>query len=80
MYVGVNRWKDKNMIDFIIANNMWKSAVTKCRTFTGPDTASDHRLAMAGIRIKMMKTQRKDDEQMIMDRGTKRRCDKEIDS
>jgi len=49
--------KTKNIIDFIIINNRWKNTVTKCRTFTGPDTASDHRLVMAGIRIKMKKTQ-----------------------
>jgi len=48
--------KTKNIIDFIIVNNRWKSAVTKCRTFTGH--SSDHRVAMAGIRIKMKKAQR----------------------
>ena len=45
------------MINFIIANNRWKSAMTKCRTFTGSEVAFDHRLVMAGIRIKMKKTQ-----------------------
>ena len=45
--------KTKDMIDFIIVNNRWKSVVTKCRTFTGPDMASDLILVMAGIRIKM---------------------------
>src|SRR6218665_744550 len=32
--------KTKNMIDFIIVNNRWKSTVTKCRTFTRPDVES----------------------------------------
>src|SRR6218665_2508694 len=53
--------RTKNMIDFIMVNNRWKSSVTKCRTFVGPDIASDHRLVMAGIRIKLRnqnKTQR----------------------
>src|SRR6218665_1517080 len=48
------------MIDFIMVNNRWKSAVTKCRTlnFVGPDIASDHRLVMAGIRRKLSKIAR----------------------
>jgi len=32
--------RTKHMIDFIMVNNRWKSAVTKCVTFVGPDIAS----------------------------------------
>ena len=50
--------RTKNRIDYIIVNNRWKSSVTTCRTHSGPDVASDHKLVMAGIRIKL-KTARK---------------------
>jgi len=43
----------KNMIDFILVSNRWKSSVTMCRAFSKPDVASDHKLIMAGIRFKM---------------------------
>src|SRR6218665_2850893 len=45
--------KTRNMIDFVLINNRWKSSVTMCRTFTKPDVASDHNLVMAGIRVKL---------------------------
>src|SRR6218665_2395722 len=45
--------KTKNMIDFVLVNNRWRSSVTMCRTFTKPDVASDHNLVMAGIRVKL---------------------------
>ena len=60
--------RTKNMIDFIMVNNRWRSAVTKCRTFARPDMASDHKLVMAGIRIKLRKMDK---------RGTNRRYDME---
>ena len=41
------------MIDYIMVNKRWKNAVTGCRTFVSPDIASDHRLVIAGIRIKL---------------------------
>src|ERR1700733_229235 len=50
--------RTRNMIDLVLVNNRWKSAVTKCRTFSGPDIASDHKLVMAGFRIKLKKTHR----------------------
>jgi len=37
------------MIDLILVNNRWKSSITICRTFTGPDIASDHKLVKAGV-------------------------------
>src|SRR6218665_1527154 len=45
--------KTRNMIDFVLVNNGWKSSVTMCRTFTKLDVASDHNLVMAGIRVKL---------------------------
>ena len=45
--------KTKNRIDYILVNNRWKSAVSMCRSFSKPDVASDHKLVMAGIRLKM---------------------------
>src|SRR6218665_2465119 len=45
--------KIRNMIDFLLVNNRWKSSVTICRTFTKPDVTSDHNLVMAGIRVKL---------------------------
>ena len=53
MDMGVARWKTRNMIDFFLVNNRWKSSVTMCRTFTKPDVASDHNLVMAGIRVNL---------------------------
>ena len=41
--------KFKNMIDLILVNNRWKKSITVCRTFTGPDIASDHKLVKAGV-------------------------------
>src|SRR6218665_2646621 len=45
--------KNRNMINFVLVNNRWKSSVTMCRTFTKPDVSSDHNLVMAGIRVKL---------------------------
>ena len=50
--------KTKNRIDYIIVNNRWRSSVTTCRTYSGPDVASDHKLVMAGIRIKLKTARR----------------------
>ena len=50
--------RTKNMIDFIMVNKRWKSSITNCRTYAGPDIASDHRLVMAGVRIKLRRTHR----------------------
>lgn len=36
-----------------LINNRWKSSITVCRPFTGPDTAPDHKLVMAGVRMKL---------------------------
>lgn len=51
--------RTKNMIDFIVVNTRWKSAVTKRRTFVSPNIASDHRLVLARIRMKLGITRRK---------------------
>src|SRR6218665_3497549 len=45
--------KTRNMMDFVLINNRWKSSVTMCQTFTKPDVASDHHLVMARLRIKL---------------------------
>ena len=50
--------KTRNMIDFILVNNRWKSSVTMCRAFSKPDVASDHKMIMAGIRIKLKTIQK----------------------
>lgn len=47
--------KTKNMIDFVLINNRWKSCVTMCRAFPKPDVGSDHQLVIAGVRIKLKK-------------------------
>src|SRR6218665_2874511 len=56
--LGVTGWHNKKHNKFHNGQNRWKSAVTKCRTFVGLDIASDHRLVMAGIRIKLRKIPR----------------------
>jgi hypothetical protein len=48
----------KNQIDYIIVNRKWKTSVTACRSFPGPDIGSDHQLVLAGVHMKLkrMKT------------------------
>jgi len=45
--------RTKNMIDFILVGNRWKNGVTTCRTFSKPDVNSDHKLVMAGFKIRL---------------------------
>src|SRR5277367_6596398 len=51
---GCRKWtwrapdgEHKNMIDLILIDNRWKTAVKLCRTFQGADISSDHSLVCA---------------------------------
>ena len=41
----------KNMIDLILIDKRWKSAVRNCRTYQGADFSSDHSLVMCKVHI-----------------------------
>src|SRR5271163_4174690 len=43
----------KNMIDLILIDNSWKTAVKLCRTFQGADISSDHSLVLCNLMIKL---------------------------
>ena len=50
--------RTKNMIDFVLVGNRWKNGVTMCRTFSRPDVNSDHKLVLAGFRIRLKTVQK----------------------
>ncbi|CAF2102429.1 unnamed protein product [Rotaria magnacalcarata] len=43
----------KNMIDLVLIQNRWKSAVANCRTFQSADISSDHSLVLCNIKLKL---------------------------
>ena len=43
----------KNMIDLILSNKRWKSAVRNCRTYQGADISSEHGLVMCKVQIRL---------------------------
>ena len=45
--------RTKNMVDLILIDKRWITAVQLCRTFQGADIDSDHSLVMANIRVKL---------------------------
>jgi hypothetical protein len=43
----------KNMIDLILIEQRWKTALWNCRTYQGADISSDHSLVMAKIQVRL---------------------------
>ena len=41
------------MIDLILLDNRWKSAVGNCRTYQGADISSDHSLVVCRVQIRL---------------------------
>src|SRR6218665_4052132 len=55
-----NDQKTKNLIDFIMIDTRWATAVQQCRTFQGADIDSDHSLVIANIKIKLKRRHKGD--------------------
>ena len=45
-----------NMIDLVLIEKRWKSAVRNCRAYQGADISSDHSLVLANIKLRLKKT------------------------
>ena len=58
--MGIAKWRQKKLIDYIIINKRFKSSVTFCRCFPSADVGSDHQLELAGIKIKLRKLDKKE--------------------
>uniref|UniRef100_A0A672N8W4 Endonuclease/exonuclease/phosphatase domain-containing protein n=1 Tax=Sinocyclocheilus grahami TaxID=75366 RepID=A0A672N8W4_SINGR len=50
--------KYTNMIDLVLVNRRWKTAVRVCRTFPGADISSDHSLVMCKLKLRLKRTTR----------------------
>jgi hypothetical protein len=50
--------KHTNMIDLMLVERRWKTAVRICRTFQGADIASDHSLVMCKLKLRLKRTPR----------------------
>jgi len=48
----------RNMIDYVIIQRRWSSAVRECRTFPGADIDSDHNLVLCNILLKLKQQKR----------------------
>jgi len=44
--------KHTNMIDFVLVDRRWKTAVHVCRAFQGADISSDHSLVMCKLKLR----------------------------
>ncbi len=51
--------KHTNMIDLVLLDRRWKTAVSVCRTFQGADISSDHSLVMCKLKLRLKRTSRK---------------------
>lgn len=49
--------KHTNMIDLVLVDRRWKTAVQVCRTFQGADISSDHSLVMCKLKLRLKRTQ-----------------------
>ena len=49
----------KNMIDLVLIQQRWISAVINCRTFQSADISSDHSLVMCNIKLRLKKMDNK---------------------
>src|ERR1700733_9989775 len=52
--------KHNNMIDLVLIERRWQTAVKLCRTFRGADISSDHYLVLCNMRVKLKSTPRKE--------------------
>ncbi|GFR63382.1 endonuclease-reverse transcriptase, partial [Elysia marginata] len=52
--------RDKNQIDHIAINNIWRRSLLDVRVKRGADVGSDHLLVIASIRLKLRRTDRRD--------------------
>ena len=50
--------KHTNMIDLLLVDKRWKTAVRVCRTFQGADISSDHSLVICKLKLRLKMTQR----------------------
>jgi len=50
--------KHTNMIDLVLVDRRWKTAVRVCRTFQGADISSDHSLVMCKLKLRLKSTPR----------------------
>jgi len=48
--------KHTNMIDLVLVDRRWKTAVKVCRTFQGADVSSDHSLVMCKLKLRLKRT------------------------
>ncbi|GFS09471.1 craniofacial development protein 2-like [Elysia marginata] len=59
--------RDKNQIDHIAINNIWRKSLLDVRVKRGADVGSDHLLVIASIRLKLSRTDRRDMHQKRLD-------------
>ena len=45
--------KHTNMIDMVLIDQRWKTAVRNCRTYQGADIESDHSLVMCNVKLRL---------------------------
>jgi hypothetical protein len=45
--------KHTNMIDMVLVERRWKTAVRNCRTYQGADIASDHSLVLCNVKMRL---------------------------
>jgi exonuclease III len=50
--------KHTNMIDLLLVDKRWNTAVRVCRTFQGADNSSDHSLVMCKLKLRLTMTRR----------------------
>lgn len=56
MDMEITGWEHLNMIDLVLIERRWKTAVRLCRTFQGADISSDHSLVLCNIQLKLKHT------------------------
>ena len=52
--------KHTNMIDLVLVDRRWKTAVRVCRTFQGADISSDHSLVICKLKLRLKRTPRQE--------------------
>ncbi|GFS08476.1 craniofacial development protein 2 [Elysia marginata] len=52
--------RDKNQIDHIAVNNIWRRSLLDVRVKRGADVGSDHLLVIASISLKLRRKERRD--------------------
>lgn len=50
--------KHTNMIDLVLIDRRWQTAVKLCRTFRGADISSDHNLVLCNLKLKLKRIPR----------------------